>query len=57
LDQSHPCVPGAYPRLCLFEQRLLDAALLGVTDEELATELKISLSAVKKDLALHVLPR
>ena len=30
------------------EQRLLDAALLGVTDEELATELKISLSAVKK---------
>jgi len=30
------------------EQRLLDAALPGVTDEELATELKISLSAVKK---------
>ena len=30
------------------EQRLLDAALRGLTDEELAIELQVSLSAIKK---------
>ena len=30
------------------EQRLLDAALRGLTDEELTVELQVSLSAIKK---------